>query len=156
MHAFGGQAIHLRSRIMGLAVIACYLAAASPVFSQSLERESRPAPGSIQEEVFIRLKSRPVGRHTLEVFDLPDDFLSRVADRIVRLTYQDRFRMVAQDTREPNSTRRAAGKADRPIQVVGTDRAQPPSSWPRYVAIGVVVAILVGASMTLRRRRRSS
>jgi hypothetical protein len=54
-----------------------------------------PASLEVEDEVLGNILAQPVGNTTLESLDLPEPFLRRVADRIVRSTFLDRYRRVA-------------------------------------------------------------
>ena len=43
------------------------------------------------------IRRRPVGDHTIDDFNLPIEFLRRIADRIITASFEDRFRMVVRD-----------------------------------------------------------
>lgn len=45
-------------------------------------------------DVVRGLQNQPAGPTTLQSLNLPDEFLARVADRIVRMDYQKQFRAV--------------------------------------------------------------
>jgi hypothetical protein len=56
-----------------------------------------PTPVEIENEVLENVKHQPLGDGTVEDLALPDDFLRRVADRIVRASYEERYRIVVRD-----------------------------------------------------------
>ncbi|MCG8409592.1 MAG: hypothetical protein MI923_30670 [Phycisphaerales bacterium] len=85
-------------------------------------RQAQPQPKQLQDslahkitveqEVLENIQAQPIGNHTLKVLHLPQPFLRRAADRIIRSTYQERHHKVvwdrvgedqeeAPDTREP-------------------------------------------------------
>lgn len=62
--------------------------------------QAAPCHGQIdatQAEVIANIVSQPVGSGTLADFDLPDDFLRRLADRIIQSSYRDHFHRVFRD-----------------------------------------------------------
>lgn len=50
-----------------------------------------------------------VGNHTLEAYDLPEPFLRRAADRIIRSTYQERYHKIIRDGGATNEPENPAG-----------------------------------------------
>lgn len=58
-----------------------------------------PAPAiSVEDEVLGNIRAQPVGPATVADLALPDEFLRRIADRIVRSSYEERFRIVVSDS----------------------------------------------------------
>jgi tetratricopeptide (TPR) repeat protein len=49
---------------------------------------------TVEDEVAGNILGQAVGNHTLESFALPDAFVRRAADRVIRSTYRQRFRQV--------------------------------------------------------------
>jgi hypothetical protein len=47
--------------------------------------------------VLDNLKHEPLGSGTVEDLATPDDFLRRVADRVVRASFEERYRIVVKD-----------------------------------------------------------
>ncbi len=67
---------------------------------------SAPTTQSVEDEVLQNILSQRVGARTVADDALPEPFLRRVADRIIRATYQQRFRSVFDDravTTQPGS-----------------------------------------------------
>lgn len=80
---------------------------------------ARPAPvTSIQSEVLANLRSQAIGGHTVAELGLPEAFLRRVADRITRDSFQDRFRVVRDDLAPPllRSPAHPIEAPDRPVE----------------------------------------
>ena len=72
-----------------------------------------PTPEEIEAEVLANVKGQPLGEGTVADLALPDDFLRRVADRVVRASFEERYRIVV-EAEAP----RAPGLAARPSVVV--------------------------------------
>lgn len=53
--------------------------------------------GEVEREVMENIRRQPLGRGTVDDLNLPDEFLRRSADRIIRQTYEDRYRAVLPD-----------------------------------------------------------
>ncbi|MCI0364912.1 MAG: hypothetical protein L0219_13625, partial [Phycisphaerales bacterium] len=56
---------------------------------------------ALQNEVLANIRQQPVGDHTIDDFNLPDDFLRRLADRIICSSFEERFRIVVRDPSAP-------------------------------------------------------
>lgn len=54
-------------------------------------------PLSIGDEVLRNVKSQPLGAGTVDDLAAPDDFLRRVSDRIIRSSFEERYRVVVPD-----------------------------------------------------------
>jgi hypothetical protein len=70
----------------------------------SLSRQGAPpapTPAQIEQEVFENVQKQPLGDGTVEDLALPSEFVRRVADRIVRASYEERYRIVVRDEASP-------------------------------------------------------
>ena len=65
--------------------------------AQSPTHREPAARTSLEDDLIRRLKAQPVSQGTLGSLNVPPEFLQRVADRIIRMDYQKRFRAVASD-----------------------------------------------------------
>jgi hypothetical protein len=63
-----------------------------------------PRPPSVEDEVLANIRAQAVGGHTIADFNLPEPFLRRVADRIIRATFIGRHRAVFLDRPEDAPT----------------------------------------------------
>ena len=60
--------------------------------------QSPPGPDlSVEDEVLGNLRNQAIGRQTLADLNLPEAFLRREADRIIRGSFDDRYRIVVKD-----------------------------------------------------------
>jgi hypothetical protein len=62
-----------------------------------------PPAVSIEAEVLGQLKNQPLAKGTVDDLALPDEYLKRVADRIIRSTYEARYRIVVPDPPEKSA-----------------------------------------------------
>lgn len=69
----------------------------SAALAQTAGGAPSAAGPSIEQNLVARLKAQPISQGTAENLGLPDEFLQRVADRIIRMDYQKRFRVVLKD-----------------------------------------------------------
>ena len=76
----------------------------SPLFAAA-GSGGRPAPGTIEAEVWGNVLSQPVGPGRAEHLALPDAFVARVVDRIICDAYFARFRLVVGDGGAPAISR---------------------------------------------------
>ena len=124
------------------AVLSLLLVAAADGASADAQTINLP----LREEVFHQIQNQPVGNHTIEDYALPDEFIHRVADRIIRIQYQERFRMVYNDERD--------AKNANPPEVQGKQLARTPRRlWP-FVVAGAALTCLGVISVRRYRRRR--
>ncbi len=105
-------------------------------------RPQEPTPGQIEQEVLENVEHQPLGDGTLEDLALPEAFLRRVADRIVRASYEQRYRIVVEDEGSPSAGGGAGGTA----------------GWrsPIKVAVGLLVLAGIGWIMRARRKERGA
>ena len=72
--------------------------AGEPAAKSQTNRNVAAAPQSNPvEQVLAKLKAQPVGSHTSAVYNVPEPFLRTVAERIVRASFEDNFRIVVND-----------------------------------------------------------
>lgn len=66
---------------------------------------SRPAsaPASVEDEVLGNIRAQQIGGKTIAELAYPEDFLRRVADRIIRESFERRFRIVVDEEEKPAS-----------------------------------------------------
>jgi len=54
-------------------------------------------PAAMRAEVVGNIRAQPLGADTVAVLALPDAFLDRVADRIIRNSFENQLRIVVDD-----------------------------------------------------------
>ncbi len=54
-------------------------------------------PESVEAEVLGQMRNQPIGRQTLAALGLPEEFLRRAVDRVIRSSYRQRSHVVVQD-----------------------------------------------------------
>jgi hypothetical protein len=106
-----------------------------------------PTPGQIEQEVFQNVLDQPLGEGTVADLALPDEFVRRVADRIVRSSYEERYRIVVK-----SDTTGEEAPADPPSAEEASTTG--PSIWIALAAAGIALVAIV-ATATARRRKDS-
>ncbi len=91
-------------------------------------RTSAPPPPTVVDEVLANIRSQPVGAHRLDDYALPDAFLRRMADRIIRDSFQSSFYQVYDDGEgggfpAPMPPPRDAARGETMIPVVAAERS---------------------------------
>jgi hypothetical protein len=111
----------------------CGIAVAVAMSPSASAQTSQP---SIQEQVLTNLRQSPVGDHTLDALNLPDDYLRRVGDRILRNSYEQQFRVIV-----PDGSSATAPSSIEPPPVEGLENIAIPSNtiWPTLVSIAIAV-----------------
>ncbi len=76
---------------------------------------SQPASTSVEDEVFANILNQRIGDRLVADDGLPDEFVRRIADRVIRASYQQRYRIVYDDrpggTSQPGSSPRMSTSA---------------------------------------------
>lgn len=118
-----------------LCFLALILAQAPPQIPQAT-----PSAGDAKliKDVVDGLKSQPAGLSRLDSLNLPDEFLARVADRIVRMDYQKQMRSV-----RLASPAVAIPPAATPAKPPAKDDDAGPFNWVTAVLAVVVLAIFI-------------
>ncbi len=103
------------NRFARLLVVTLLLAPAYQVAAQqtATAAASQPAtaPYSVEDEVLDNLRAQQIGARTIADLSYPEDFLRRVADRIIRESFERRFRIVVDEEEKP-ATQPAPPQAD--------------------------------------------
>lgn len=140
LYAFSRPIRRMASADLRAAIIAgllVHFALATPLQSQS----PLPAPSqrTLESKILQRIRNQPVGSTTLESLNPPQAFLDRVADRIVRMEYQNRMRQVVDDTPQQQ-------KGDAPSPAPGSPASQNGNGlslpWTLVIFGGATVMIL--------------
>ena len=106
----------------------------------------------MQDQVLNNLRHAPIGSHTLDAFQLSEDYLRRVADRILRSSYEQQFRVVVPDgVTAPTAPVKPPAIAEQK-GLPASDR----SPWPALVATAMglcALAAIIIAVQAVRVRR---
>jgi hypothetical protein len=110
-----------------------------------------PSSLSVEDEVLGNVRAQPLGPATVADLALPEPFLRRVADRIVRSSYEDRFRIVISDEH-------ARSASAQPQKVSESQHAPAPAIEARRVLLWACVAgfVAVFAGLVVKARRKSA
>lgn len=130
-------------RSIGVAVVACWLSACdkrqadsiappavSTAQSSAKSTAQTPQPGDPVEQVLANLRSQPVGNYTVAAYNLPEPFLRVVAERIVRASFEDNFRVVVNDgssSTRPGPSRASDAAGDQRVIVRLLDHHPSPA-----------------------------
>lgn len=146
-------------------LVSCFLAQ-EPASGLQAQAESEL---SVEDEVLGNIKRQPVGSATIEDFALPDEFLRRFADRVIRSSYEERYRIVVHspDPTQPSEDpeRSAIGENVQPARsVTSTPKAiaapaaseSPSESRVTWIKWSFpLVVVLIWAIAAIIRRGRS-
>ena len=95
-----------------------------------------PTPAELEKEVRDNVVNQPLGDGTVADLSLPEEFLRRVADRIVRSSYEERYRIVVKDAE------------------TAAPAASPDSSRTKWIAVlAASVAVLAVVWVSIARRK---
>lgn len=112
---------------------------------------------AVEREVRENIRRQAVGHHSLEEFNLPPAFISRMADRIIRSSFEERYRIVVDDG--SSGGERATGATTDPSATSdaepGIDAAAAPSRIGLYLS-GAVVLVSGAAMIVLLLRERKA
>ncbi|MFN0244598.1 MAG: hypothetical protein ACKVWV_17060 [Planctomycetota bacterium] len=97
-------------------------------------------PEDVEADVRRNVVAQSIGPATIADLKLPEDFLRRVTDRVVRASYEERYRIIVRD--DTASTAR-------------TPAPPPASTWSRMIWIGVG-ALAVTLMLTVWTQRRKA
>jgi hypothetical protein len=104
---------------------------------------------SIETEVLHNVKNQPLGKGTVDDLALPDEFLNRVSDRIIRKSFEERFRVVV-----PDPPVKSALPEKNASQPVDSTTFQPPSAMNLPLVIGTILLLAFVAYIAITARAR--
>jgi hypothetical protein len=107
---------------------------------------------SIEDEVLQNLQNLQLGPVTVADLDPPKEFLRRVSDRIIRSSFEDRYRIVLADPKPGEEGQRAV-LAPPPVDVTVEE---PAWKRPLLVVAGIAGLLFVIVGIVLLRRHRSA
>jgi hypothetical protein len=141
----------IRRRVACAALCAVIAAFSTPRPCRAVADDS-VAADAIRRQVVQTLRAQPIGESTIGAADVPDAFLERVADRVIRMDFQRRHRRVA--TAEPSRIAAAKTELSRPDE--STDGIATPKRGVLLITMGAGLAlVLAGVVMAVRRRPRA-
>ncbi len=106
---------------------------------------------SVEDEVLGNIRAQTIGPAAVSDLALPDDFLRRIADRIVRSSYEERFRIVvsAEHAHEQPSPSSA-------LDAPKDDVKAPIATWQVLLWTCLAGFVAVFAGLVWKGRRRTS
>jgi hypothetical protein len=102
--------------------------------------QGMPTPEAIEEEVYQNIIHQSVGDQGIPDFRLPEPFLRRVADHVVRDSYERRYRIVVQE-----------GVA-KPLSQGGAPASKPLGGMPITIVGSLIVLAVIGVWLVARRQ----
>lgn len=122
------------------------------------------APADAIDEVLGNVRAQPLGPATVGDLALPEPFLRRYADRILRGAYEDQFRVVVDDSalppaKEPTSSKRTSTATAAPTGTAtepANSTSNAPSSSMSTLRLVVGGACGLALIVWLVRRRRTA
>ena len=115
-----------------------------------MQGSAAPAPSAAfeapLEAALKNVKEQGVGPGTLAEAGLPEPYLRRVAEHVMRASFEDNFRIVVDDAHAPAAT---AASVPEPTAPVDAARGGSSAAWAVLVAVLLVVA---AGALVLRRK----
>lgn len=129
------------------------------------------AAPSLEAQVMANLRQETIGTATLADLELPDEYLRRVAGRILRASFEENFRIVVADSPKPSSERNAETRdadagaapansassgpssAEKPAASTESDRRKSTFDAPLSILWAIGVALVAGLAVLVALRR---
>jgi hypothetical protein len=110
----------------------------------------QPPSTSPADEVLQNLKQQPIGTATLDDVGLPNEYLERVAGRILRTSFEQNVRVVVADEKPASASADVHGGVD----TSGTPGilARPALQLLGVAVLAVAAAVFIGVRRAMRRR----
>jgi hypothetical protein len=109
-----------------------------------------PTPEAIEREVLDNVRGQAIGLHCVEDLSLPEPFLRRVADRAIRASYEQRYRIVVPDS----ASRHAGGPVEGPGHTSTTNGHSGSTFWRWAGRIVILPIAILLARWALQARRK--
>jgi hypothetical protein len=105
---------------------------------------------SVEDEVLGNLRGQPLGVGKVEDLALPEAYLRRVGDRIIRSSFEERWRIVLPDAEVAKNA-----EASRAAAHVGAAAPEAQREWlaPLLYGVGALVVVFVVLVATTRKKR---
>lgn len=158
---FRGGAVLCVCLIIGVAnPVALGQSAASP------DSNGPKVSTAIEDEVLENLRGQELGPAAVRDLKLPEPFLRRVADRVIRTTFRERYRVVVAQTNPPVPAVRSdatggtaegntVGPSTLPPTELVLDNRVNAATWLAWGAGGFVIGLAAVYVVLLRRGRRA-
>lgn len=131
---------------------------AQVAFPEASSQQSATDRSAAQQQVIEQLLAQPIGAHRVADLGMPEAYLRRVVDRIIRSSFESRFRIVVRaegaGAPEAGIVPRPQGDPDSPASAAApaNDETGGSSLAPWMpIAIGAVVILIVGRLMARRK-----
>lgn len=143
-----------------LSGVIAFAASAQPVLSPQAPTSPDPA-FAIEQEIRANILNQTVGSASVADLGLPDEFVRRFADRVVRSSFEDRYRIVVASA--PSTQPDATPSASTPA-LTNTPSATPPPTTPAttkqtnakvelFVIMGGAIVVIILAATAVRRAK---
>lgn len=128
---------------------------------QSSAPQAPPPPVSIEDEVLSNLRSQKLGAGTVDDLALPEAFLRRVGDRVIRESFEQRFRAVVTDEalakmEAEASAQQSAAQAPAPTAPASRPEEPEPSRAPLFTGGGAALIVVLALAARRARARRKA
>jgi hypothetical protein len=110
---------------------------------------------AVEREVRENIRRQSVGNHALEQFNMPPSFISRVADRIIRSSFEDRYRIVVDDGGGEQTTSAVTAAPTGSAAVLGAEEGAERTRIGLYLTGAVVLASGATTIVLLMRQRKA-
>lgn len=116
---------------------------------------------SIEDEVLSNLRSQKLGAGTVDDLALPEAFLRRVGDRVIRESFEQRFRAVVTDEalakmEAEASAQQSAAQAPAPTAPASRPEEPEPSRAPLFTGGGAALIVVLALAARRARARRKA
>ena len=119
--------------------------------AQTPTSQHTPTAEEIEAEVAANILNQPLGDLKVEVLNLPAQFVHRVADRVIRSSYEDQYRIVVPDpASQPSGSSPviASGASERRESVTPATTAG--SNWVSWIVLGLGGIVIIVAGLSWR------
>lgn len=109
---------------------------------------SAPAQESPFEAALANVKNQPVGPGTLGEAGMSESYLRRVAETVVRESFEDHYRLVVEDAHAQHAQQAQPAAPETPAASAGAGAS---AAW---LAVSAIVVLALGAVLLFLRRPR--
>jgi hypothetical protein len=124
------------------------LGVVGPLCAQTVPAQTQPGIRelTVEQKVRSNILNQRIGGHSVSDLNMPRPYIDRLTDRIIRSSYEQRYRIVVDDSQSVPATTQAVSHS-------GVDTSRSRSYW---VELGLGMIVLACGVMLMIRWRRGA
>lgn len=134
-------------------VVSVLLIAPVVAIAQTMPPNGVESASPLRSRVIEDLRRRPVGRFTMDTLNMPEEYWGRIADRLIRASYEQQFRIVV---RESKSGIVPVDSPINPISPTAGTNENHTEGKNSYIPIWIAAGVIIVSGLLVARRGEKS